>query len=542
MPLSARLLPIPAPLPPPIDPKMLRAGTRAGGANSTFTADATNVGANKAVKEADYQGQLEGDISVKVATPTDAKATATGTDGLANGVFTYGANGTVGNFTVKFVSVDGSNAAAWDAENNTMTISLSKDSGSSGTYDASALQSAIQALTPTGDGAPALSGFTVTGSISLDASAGSDADLGSVTLAGGSSAGTTVTVKIGDKEATKTFATGEWQASADNEVSFSDGNANSLSLTINGTKATNDLKDFTKIGTAKAPESKPTDNDKDEAEKIASGTKIEIDMSAAKESGKNFEDGDTIKIGDQVYKFVTGSSGAWDEKAAKADIPVTLGANFDDSMKNLVAEVEKNKDTTGISAAYANGKLTLTTTKDFASADELKKAANVTVTGDSVLKDTVEKAWNEATSGSKSGNGSIILQIGDTSDSFNQLTVTIGNMHTNAMGTKGGDSIADIKISSLKDAQKAISVIKDAINYVSSVRGDLGTVQNRLEHTVNNLSVMTENITDAESTIRDTDVAEEMMAYTKNNILIQSAQAMLAQANAVPQGVLQLLG
>ncbi len=66
--------------------------------------------------------------------------------------------------------------------------------------------------------------------------------------------------------------------------------------------------------------------------------------------------------------------------------------------------------------------------------------------------------------------------------------------------------------------------------------------ENRLEHTANNLSVMAENIQDAESTIRDTDVAEEMMAYTKNNILIQSAQAMLAQANAVPQGVLQLLG
>ena len=72
-------------------------------------------------------------------------------------------------------------------------------------------------------------------------------------------------------------------------------------------------------------------------------------------------------------------------------------------------------------------------------------------------------------------------------------------------------------------------------------RGTLGATQNRLEHTQNNLSVMEENITDAESTIRDTDVAEEMMSYTKNNILIQSAQAMLAQANQVPQGVLQLL-
>ena len=94
----------------------------------------------------------------------------------------------------------------------------------------------------------------------------------------------------------------------------------------------------------------------------------------------------------------------------------------------------------------------------------------------------------------------------------------------------------------MEGAQKAIDVVKNAINYVSGVRGDLGAIQNRLEHTANNLSVMTENIQDAESTIRDTDIAEEMMAYTKNNILIQSAQAMLAQANAVPQGVLQLLG
>ena len=77
---------------------------------------------------------------------------------------------------------------------------------------------------------------------------------------------------------------------------------------------------------------------------------------------------------------------------------------------------------------------------------------------------------------------------------------------------------------------------------MSSVRGDLGAYQNRLEHTQNNLSVMAENIQDAESTIRDTDVAEEMMSYVKNNILVQSAQAMLAQANQVPQGVLQLLG
>ncbi len=130
----------------------------------------------------------------------------------------------------------------------------------------------------------------------------------------------------------------------------------------------------------------------------------------------------------------------------------------------------------------------------------------------------------------------LTLQIGDTADPFNQMDVKVGDMHTDALGITGVD------ISNQDGAAAAIQVIKDAINQVSSVRGDLGAVQNRLEHTQKNLSVMAENIQDAESTIRDTDVAEEMMSYTKNNILIQSAQAMLAQANAVPQGVLQLLG
>jgi flagellin len=127
------------------------------------------------------------------------------------------------------------------------------------------------------------------------------------------------------------------------------------------------------------------------------------------------------------------------------------------------------------------------------------------------------------------------LQIGDTADSYNQLKVSISDMHVRSLGLDG------ISVATQDSAAEAVDKIKTAINTVSSVRGTLGATQNRLEHTQNNLSVMTENIQDAESTIRDTDVAEEMMAYTKNNILVQSAQAMLAQANSVPQGVLQLL-
>ena len=137
---------------------------------------------------------------------------------------------------------------------------------------------------------------------------------------------------------------------------------------------------------------------------------------------------------------------------------------------------------------------------------------------------------------SKIAGGGLTLQIGDTADDYNQMKVFVGDMHTKALG------IANLDISKQDGAAAAIETIRNAINQVSGVRGDLGAVQNRLEHTQNNLSVMAENIQDAESTIRDTDVAEEMMSYVKNNILVQSAQAMLAQANQVPQGVLQLLG
>lgn len=133
------------------------------------------------------------------------------------------------------------------------------------------------------------------------------------------------------------------------------------------------------------------------------------------------------------------------------------------------------------------------------------------------------------------GGQSLTLQIGDTSADYNQLEVAIKDCHVATLG------IADVDISTQAGAKAAVDVIKNAINYVSDVRGTLGATQNRLEHTINNLSVTTENMTAAESRIRDVDVAKEMMSYTKNNILVQSAQAMLAQANQTPQGVLQLL-
>ncbi len=182
-------------------------------------------------------------------------------------------------------------------------------------------------------------------------------------------------------------------------------------------------------------------------------------------------------------------------------------------------------------------------------------ATGVTASGDSV---TFAAARLGGDGVSATGRG-LELQIGDTADEFNKMNVSIKNMHASSMRftvdslgenptdlqrkvAAKGLSIANIDISTQEGASEAMAVIKNATNYVSDVRGDLGALQNRLDHTINNLSVTQENITDAESNIRDVDVAKEMMAYTKNNILVQSAQAMLAQANQLPQGVLQLLG
>ena len=134
----------------------------------------------------------------------------------------------------------------------------------------------------------------------------------------------------------------------------------------------------------------------------------------------------------------------------------------------------------------------------------------------------------------KQGSG-LMLQVGDTNADFNHVTVSIDDLTADGLG------IADLDVSSQTAAGNAIEVIKNAINKVSTNRGNLGALQNRLEHTINNLDATAENMQAANSRIRDTDMAKEMMNYTKQNILAQAAQAMLAQANQQPQAILQLL-
>jgi flagellin len=260
------------------------------------------------------------------------------------------------------------------------------------------------------------------------------------------------------------------------------------------------------------------------------------------------KDGSTLTIGDTTYTFAVGKGSSFKggsnvidltdmtEDDLKAQEQSTLGKVA--SRITTAAQGNKNFKVTSTSAvgdAKPDGYIYFTELEGGVDTDDYKLEGtnnkdNSSTDGDwtgFIKLGTVDTA---------SMGKALTLQIGDTSDSYNQLKVNVGDMHTASLG------IADLDISSPEAASNAIQTIRDAINKVSSVRGDLGATQNRLEHTANNLSVMAENIQDAESTIRDTDVAEEMMAYTKNNILVQSAQAMLAQANAVPQGVLQLLG
>ena len=130
----------------------------------------------------------------------------------------------------------------------------------------------------------------------------------------------------------------------------------------------------------------------------------------------------------------------------------------------------------------------------------------------------------------------LTFQIGANGVEDQRVTLNVDDMGAASLG------VANINVSDRDSANKAIDIVDAAISKVSLQRAGLGALQNRLEYTVNNLTTTNENLTDAESTIRDTDMATEMISYTKYNILQQASQAMLAQANQQPQAVLQLLG
>ena len=197
--------------------------------------------------------------------------------------------------------------------------------------------------------------------------------------------------------------------------------------------------------------------------------------------------GDSIRVGDKTYTFGDG------------DGKIALGTNGADAIANLTKALEAD----GYTVTPNGSKLVISGTTG-------QPAPAIT-------------------------GGGLTLQIGDTADDYNKMTVAVANMSAKGLG------LDNLKITSETLASSAIDTVKNAINTVSSQRANLGALQNRLEHTINNLDVAVENLCAANSRIRDTDMAKEMMNYTKMNVLVQSAQAMLAQANQQPQSVLQLL-
>ncbi len=246
------------------------------------------------------------------------------------------------------------------------------------------------------------------------------------------------------------------------------------------------------------------------------------------------------------------------------DITEYNGMNFDEAVftingKKFVLLTEGHtgadlgKDGADMNAAYGLGSDvtilvggTAGLTKDDANfAQNIKKIEEVT--GLKVTDAIDETAYGAAAdTGTAAGagirislgggaEGGLVLQIGDTADEYNKMRVSIEDMSAKGLGLKG------LSIKDADSASAAIDKVKNAINTVSTQRASLGALQNRLEHTINNLDVAVENLSAANSRIRDTDMAKEMMNYTKMNVLVQSAQAMLAQANQQPQSVLQLL-
>ena len=241
--------------------------------------------------------------------------------------------------------------------------------------------------------------------------------------------------------------------------------------------------------------------------------------------------------GDNGFKItglkINGSDVTMDAVSPGTDAKIELkfddatGAKFSVDGKNF--QVAKQGDTIadGYIGIYTdNGKIYSAAQANSASEQLKKYGISSTVSGTDTL------VFTKTDVATKDG---LSLQIGDTADDFNQLSVKVKSMSSSSLGISG------IDLSTQPGAKSAVKLIKEAINTVSSTRGDLGALQNRLEHTINNLSVTTENMTAAESRIRDVDMAKEMMTYTKNNILVQASQSMLAQANQTPQGVLQLL-
>ena len=216
--------------------------------------------------------------------------------------------------------------------------------------------------------------------------------------------------------------------------------------------------------------------------------------------------GDTVKVDDTTMK-------------AMADADATAGVDSDDSSIITKAQAEKMI------------KEELTAANNIGTTDK-KATVAAGVTADGKTTYAITKGYATV-----ANTLSFNLHVGADADMTNKITVDIDTMNSSNLGIKG----INVKDATGTAATYAIDAIADAVAKVSSQRSALGAVQNRLEHTIDNLDNISENTSSAESRIRDTDMAKDMVNYSKNNILAQAGQSMLAQANQSNQGVLSLL-
>ena len=252
----------------------------------------------------------------------------------------------------------------------------------------------------------------------------------------------------------------------------------------------------------------------------------------AKELYKNAKAGEKVTVGGTTYEIANATDDTkgqitiddLDKKIAKGTT-VEYG-NKKVHVVDKITGIDDN-DSSIITAAKAYELETAEIVKASSIGTDTAATTNAGATPDKFTLTKGKVNYNDALS--------FNLHVGADADMTNKITVNIDSMNSAGLGVKG------IKADTEQDATYAIDAIADAISTVSSQRSALGAVQNRLEHTINNLDNVVENTTSAESRIRDTDMAEEMVNYSKNNILAQAGQSMLAQANQSTQGVLSLL-
>lgn len=232
--------------------------------------------------------------------------------------------------------------------------------------------------------------------------------------------------------------------------------------------------------------------------------------------------GKSVRIGNTTYVFVAGTA-----RLAKVAFTATKL-----SVNEAVKEINKNGTTANKG----------TDVKAFASMDEMMSAIKRTYGEDlrsvtSYVEGTNVYLKFEAFA-DVNDSIDLSLHVGADSSDDNKIAMNIAQMSARALGVNGLNVAGD----NAKNATKAIDTIADALQKVSNQRASLGAIQNRLEHTIANLDNVVENTTSAESSIRDTDMATQMVTYSNNQILAQAGQAMLAQSNQSNQGVLSLLG